>query len=205
MPVPFVIHLELAELEALDQVLQDRASGLIRKGQPLQPDAGRPAAICAAVRAIFSPLGHSVMIRLGDGTASNRFLKASFAWGADPDIGGVSAKGLGRGTLGPFTRMAADANRPVTGYIFEGVIGSWIADLIGWEKVSASNVFATFIAHELGHQLGLDHAEARDDIMFVWADTPVADRKQYLRLANDVRLSFTRRQVETMGETLRRP
>ncbi|WP_291297521.1 matrixin family metalloprotease [Elioraea sp.] len=205
MPAPLYIHLDLAELAALEQVMQDRASGLIVRGPVFSSDLGRPAKLCEAVRALFAPLGDAVFIRLGDGTGSDRFLKADFAWNADPDIGGVSAEGLGRTKLGPFNRRAADANRPVTGYIFEGVIGSWIGELLGGATISATNVFACFIAHELGHQLGVGHVQAKDDIMFAWKGQTLADRKQYLRLANDVRLGFTPAQVATMKATIAKP
>lgn len=205
MPAPLSIHLDLAELTALEQVMQHGASGLIGRGDVFSSDSGRPAKLCDAVRALFAPLGDAVTIRIGDGTGSDRFLKADFAWNGDPDIGGVSAQGLGRTKLGPFNRRAVDANRPVTGYIFEGAIGSWIVDLLGGASISATNVFASFIAHELGHQLGLGHVTAKDDVMFVWAGQSLADRKQYLRLANDVRLTFTPAEVATMKATLAKP
>jgi hypothetical protein len=205
MPAPLSIHLDLAELAAIDQVRQHAASGLIGRGEVLNSDSDRPAKVCDVVRALFAPLGDAATIRLGDGTGSDRFLKADFAWNGDPDIGGVSAQGLGRTRLGPFSRRAVDANRPVTGYIFEGAIGSWIVDLLGATTISATNVFACFIAHELGHQLGLGHVAAKDDVMFVWAGQSLGDRKQYLRLANDVRLGFTPAEVATMKATLAKP
>ncbi len=130
MAMPPTIHLELSELGTLDTVKQHKGSGLIGRGDPFSTDATRPTKILEVVRSLFLPLGEAVTIRLGDGTGSDRFLKADFAWNGDPDIGGVSAQGLGRTKLGPFNRRAVDQNRPVTGYIFEGAIGSWIVDLL---------------------------------------------------------------------------
>ncbi|WP_144300039.1 matrixin family metalloprotease [Elioraea rosea] len=205
MAMPLTIHLELSELATIETVKQHAASGLIGRGDPISADANRAAKIVEIVRSLFLPLGEAVTIRLGDGTGSDRFLKADFAWNGDPDIGGVSAQGLGRTKLGKFNRRAVDQNRPVTGYIFEGAIGGWIVDLLGATVIRANNVFATFIAHELGHQLGLGHEAAKDNIMFVWADMPVADRQQYLRLANDVKLAFTEKQVAAMKATIAAP
>jgi hypothetical protein len=186
-------------------VLQHKGSGVIARGATFAEDKDRPGKILGLVRELFQPLGGDVTIKLGDGAGSDRFLKADFAWGSDPDIGGVSAQGLGRTRLGPFNRRSTDQNKPVTGYVFEGVIGGWIMDILGPVKVSLNNIFATFICHELGHQLGLGHESGPDNIMFVWADMGLAERQTYLRLANDVKLRFTEAQVKVMRETIAKP
>ena len=50
--------------------------------------------------------------------------------------------------------MKGDANKGVTAYVFEGAIGIVIMDYFGG-KANVENIFATAIAHELGHNLGL--------------------------------------------------
>jgi hypothetical protein len=196
--IPLNIQLELTEFAVLDEVLQQRNTGLLGRGKVLSNDLTRPSKLLEIERQLFLPLGNAVTFKLGDGTGSDRFLKAGFSWNGDPDVGGVSAHGLSRTKLGPFNRKTEDQNKPVTGYIFEGAIGGWIADILGAVPVHANNIFATFIAHELGHQLGLAHEPQPDNIMFIWSDQPLDQRKQYLRLSNDVKLPFTKAQVTTM-------
>jgi Matrixin len=167
---PLVIHLDLGEFLELNTVVEHASSGLIARGDVFNKDPGRDGKILKVVEQFFQPLAGSLTIKLGDGTGSDRFLKATFAWGNNPEIGGMSAQGLTRSKLGKFSRRAADTGKPVTGYVFEGVIGNWIMDYLGSKPVNVDNIFGTVIAHELGHQLGLDHEKASDNVMFVFTE-----------------------------------
>lgn len=134
----FTIDLDLSELNELNEVLEHARSGLLARGKAFHKDPKRGHRIVGVVQHHFRGLGDSVQIRLGTGAGSDRFLKAAFAWGHDPDVGGVSAKGITRSRLGKFNKMGADSASPVTGYVFEGVIGSWIVDYLGGKAVDVN-------------------------------------------------------------------
>jgi len=200
-----VIHLDLGEFLELNEVIEQASSGLIARGDVFNKDPGRDGKILSVVQQFFQPLADSVTIKLGDGTGSDRFLMATFAWGNNPEIGGMSAQGLTRSKLGKFSRRAVDTSKPVTGYVFEGVIGNWIMDYLGSKPVQVNNIFATAIAHELGHQLGLDHEKTSDNIMFVFTEESRANQINWLRLGERNALKFTDAQIKTMQKLLATP
>jgi hypothetical protein len=202
---PLEIHLELSELMELNEVLEHAKSGIIKKGSPFAKDTKRPEKILNILKVIFRPLGTAISIRFGSGKPGHRFLKAAFAWGVDPDIGGVSAMGITRSKLGRFNRRGEDAGSPVTGYVFEGPIGNWIIEYLGGKSSSIENLFATVIAHELGHQLGLSHAKSPDDLMFGFGDGNREQRIKWLGLAQKRGLDFRPEQVGAMKGLLAKP
>lgn len=202
---PLVVHLDLGEFLELNEVVQHAASGIIGRGDVFHKDPGRDGKILKVVEKMFQPLAAALTIKLGDGTGSDRFLKAAFAWGNDPEIGGMSAQGVSRSKLDKFSRMAADTGKPVTGYVFEGVIGNWILDYLGSKPVDVNNIFGTVIAHELGHQLGLDHENKADDVMFVFSGEARGKQINWLRLGERNALKFTDPQIKTMQTLLATP
>ncbi len=202
---PFLIHLSLAELAKLEVVEQHGRSGLIRRGAVFNTDPKRPRNVLTIVQAHFAGLGKGVMIRAGSGGGSDRFLKADFAWGQDPDVGGVSAQGITRTKLGRFNKKGADQGLPVTGYVFEGVIGRWIVDYMGGAGVNVDCLFATVVAHELGHQLGLPHEPLVTDLMFGFGGGGKKDRVAWLWGASKGTLVFSKTQVGTMRGLLAKP
>jgi hypothetical protein len=202
---PLEIHLDLTELIELNVVVEHGRSGLIKKGQAFATDSKRPQKVLEIVSGLFSPLGTAIHICLGSGAKSDRFLKAAFSWGMDPDIGGVSAKGVSRTKLGNFNRMGDDQAKPVTAYIFEGVIGNWVVEYLGGKCSNIDNLFAAVIAHELGHQLGLDHNKAIGNIMFNFRDGSKTDRTKWLQSCEKKGVQFDQDQITTMQNLVMKP
>jgi len=201
---PLEIHLDLGELVELNEVVQHKSSGLIKKGDGFAKDPARPAKVLAVVTRLFAALGKAVRLSLGSGTGSQRFLKAAYSWGMDPDIGGVSAKGISRTKMGPFNRMGDDRSKPVTAYVFEGVVGNWIVEYLGG-SCNIDNLLATIIAHEFGHQLGLDHSPSTGNIMFNFRDGSKADRSTWLGAGSKASAVFDASQVRVMRQLLLKP
>ena len=110
---PLEVRLDLTELVELNEVIEHGRSGLMKKGNAFANDPKRLQKVLGIVTSLFSPLGKAIHICLGSGTKSDRFLKAAFSWGMDPDIGGVSAKGISRTKLGNFNRMGEDQGKSV--------------------------------------------------------------------------------------------
>ena len=202
---PLIVHLDLSELAELNTVLEHARSGMIARGAAFDKNPKRVQKILALVQGLFKPLGASVQIKLGNGTGSQRFLMAAFAWGHDPDVGGVSAQGLSRSKLGKFNKMTADQSKPVTGYIFEGVIGNWMVDYLGGKAANLNHVFATICAHELGHQLGLGHETSQNDIMFEFGGRTRGHKMTWLQKAERLSLQFSKPQIVTMQKLLATP
>jgi hypothetical protein len=123
----------------------------------------------------------------------------------DPDIGGVSAKGISRSKLGNFNRMGDDQGKPVTAYIFEGVIGNWIVEYLGGKCSNIDNLFAAIISHELGHQLGLDHSNSIQNVMFNFRDGSKTERIKWLQSCEKNALKFDPNQINIMKSLLVRP
>jgi hypothetical protein len=199
---PLEVHLDLIELVELNEVIEHGRSGLIKKGKAFANDPKRPQMVLAIVASLFSPLGKAIHICLGSGAKSDRFLKAAFSWGMDPDIGGASAKGISRSKLGNFNRMGDDQGKPVTAYIFEGVIGNWIVEYLGGKCSNVANLFAAITAHELGHQLGLDHIQSIQNVMFNFRDGSRADRTKWLQSCEKNELTFEPNQINAMKTLL---
>jgi hypothetical protein len=198
------IDLDLAEFNDLNTVEEARTSGLIRSGKVFASNPKRAFAIAEKVQRYFQPLADTVTIRLGNGEGSQRFLKATFAWGFDPDIGGVSAQGESRTKLGKFSRRKGDKGLPVTGYVFEGVIGNWIVEYLGGSG-NFSKIAALVVTHELGHQLGLDHTKSPGDIMFEFTDHSDGEKKLWLQNGEKDVLNFTADQLKIMRSVIAKP
>ena len=204
---PFLIHLDLSELVELNTVLEDRNSGLLKAGPVFNTNEDRPSEVLELVRGLFFGLSQQLRVELGSGAGAGRFLRALFLWGPDEgEMAGASAQGLTRTTLSTKWQLKdAERDRNVTAYIFEGAIGNFIETHLAGVPVNVSNIFAVFAAHELGHNLGLTHELAPNDIMFVYDDRPATDQKQWLEAASAGKLRFTGEQVVTMLKLLERP
>lgn len=204
---PLLIHLDLAELVELNELLEDRTSGLLKAGPVFNTNEDRPLEVLELVRGLFFGLSKYVRIELGSGAGAGRFLRALFLWAPDQgEMAGASAEGLTRTTLSKKWQLKDPVrDRDVTAYIFEGAIGSFIETHLAGVPVKISNIFAVFAAHELGHNLGLTHELAPNDIMFVYDDRPATDQKQWLEAASAGKLRFTGGQVVKMLELLERP
>lgn len=226
---PFVIELDLNELITLEDVGEGkvpirgtlRSADVFVKAGVLVTDKDRPKRILAIVQKLFSPLKGEVSIQLDTPGKSDRLLKARFGWPVmdssgkpkvskrhgpmyDPGFVGAGARGFARSRLEKFKPVKGDEKQGVTAYVFEGAIAVLIKDYFPG-KVNVDNIFATSIAHELGHNLGLPHGASPSDIMFVFAGRSEADRKKWLFAAEKNLLKFdAKTQVPKMRNTIRK-
>ena len=225
-----MIHLDLKELIEIDDPREGRTRDpntgtkmpVLFKGKVIKKDPNRPQAVLALVRKKFQALQDLVQIELGTGTGSDRFLKARFGYPLapaggqqithkvhgplfDPAYVGAGADALSRTRLKKFKPIKGDAKKGVTAYIFEGAIGHVILDFFPNKGVNINNIFATAIAHELGHNLGLSHVSSPRDIMFVYAMRPEKEQRQWMTLAEKDALVFSSAQLSAMRKLLQLP
>ncbi len=203
-PAPFLIHLNLAEIVELNEVIEHGRSGIIRKGAVFNKDPKRPERVLSLIRRHLAPL-KQVSMELGLGAKSDRYLVARFAWGVDPDIGGVSAPGISRSKMGSFNKMGEDQGSRVTAYMFEGVVGRWIVDYLGGTAVNVDNLFAWTCTHELGHNLGLRHHDSPRNIMYSISGRKKEAVVKFLWSVSKGHVAFDAKQIKTMQELLGRP
>jgi matrixin len=201
----FVAQLDLDELIELNNILEDATSGLIKPGPGFARDPARPQRILALVRDFFARLSSQIRIDLGTGVGAARFLKARFTWSMDKELAGVAALGQSRTQMGSFSLADPIRDKNVTAYIFEGAIADYLITHLGSKPVNAENVFAAFAAHELGHNLGLEHADSPEDVMFVYNMQPADMQKHWLEAAATGKLEFKGWQVMKMSLMLDKP
>ena len=224
-----LIHLDLKDLIEIDQPMQGKVqrSGLLGKvdvfvkGAVLQKDIDRPKKILTIVQKIFAPLANVIKIELDTPEGSDRLLRVHFGWPLvnkagkpqvstkhgqfyNPSYVGAGAIGRSRTRLDKFKPAKGDANKGVTAYVFEGAIGVVIMDFFGG-KVNVDNLFATAIAHELGHNLGLTHSQSPSDMMFVYAGKSEKDQKRWMIAAEKNALKFNAQQITSIRKLVRTP
>jgi hypothetical protein len=196
---PLLVHLDLDELAELNDPEEAKTGDVYRKGSVVHRDADRPSKILRIVREKFRALAERIRIELGTGTNADRFLKVRFLWSTDDEYLGVSAEASSRTKIGPFTPDPADRGKGVTGYVFEGALALQIERrLLGVTLDDVNNIFAAAIAHELGHNLGVEHSDSPGDLMFVYNDKPKSDREMWLSLAARNQLDFKGWQLKKM-------
>lgn len=220
---PFLIHLNLNELVKLESVQESATKARIRPGEVFSEDPARPKRILERVRDLFSGLTKEIRFELGNGSGAQRYLKARFSWLSPEDakkmkdptvgsseIGGVSAQGITRSKVDVFSLANGETDVGVTGYIFEGVITLWVEEHLlttdpTLSQAAVDNLFAVFIVHETGHQLGLAHSTVPNDVMFIYSERPLTDQKRWMELASQGKLRPDSSQVDKVRLLLGKP
>jgi hypothetical protein len=188
------ITLNLEELVSLENVVQHKASGLIKPGPVFNRDPGRPAMVLNLVRNKFMAVSSHLSFRLGTG-GGRRHLLASFARSGEPQLLGRAAQWGPRGPTKSFT-PDRPGHKGVTAYIYEGAIGNEIVEMLGSSRVNVDHIFAAMIAHEIGHNLSLEHEYSPTGLMFAYEDAGSVERKMWLQSASEGRLEFRPWQLE---------
>ncbi|NIN01419.1 MAG: matrixin family metalloprotease [candidate division Zixibacteria bacterium] len=195
---PINIDLNLEELIRLEEILEHKASGLIKKGPGvLSQNANRPKNVLSLVHKKFKRLEPHVNFRLSRRGGGDRYLISSFSRGMDPELMGRAALGLSRTKTERF-RPDLPKHRGVTAYIYEGAIGNQILELLGSQAIDISNIFASMIAHEVGHNLGLEHDYTPKSIMFDFGGASDHQKKIWLQYAAKDELEFRGWQIVRM-------
>jgi hypothetical protein len=187
-PAKLDITLNLDELISLEHVIQHEASGLIKPGPVFNRDPGRPAKVLNLVRNKFMAVSAQVNFRLGSG-AGSRHLLATFSRSGEPQLLGRAAQWSPGGPTQSFT-TDRPGHKGVTAYLYEGAIGNEIVELLGASRVDVDNIFAAMIAHEIGHNLGLEHEYSPAGLMFAYEDASPLARRTWLQSASAGRLGF---------------
>jgi hypothetical protein len=188
------ITLNLEELISLENVIQHEASSLIKPGPVFNRDPGRPVKVLNLVRNKFTAVNAHLNFRLGTG-GGRRHLLATFSRNSEPQLLGRAAQWGQGGPTKPFT-PDRPGHKGVTAYIYEGAIGDEIVELLGSSRVDVDNIFAALIAHEIGHNLGLEHEYLPAGLMFAYEDAGTMERRTWLQSASAGRLGFKPWQLE---------
>jgi Matrixin len=69
-------------------------------------------------------------------------------------------------------------------------------ELLGSSRVDVDNIFAALIAHEIGHNLGLEHEYSPAGLMFAYEGASTMERRTWLQSASAGRLRFKPWQLE---------
>lgn len=208
LPKPVLtVDLDLNELIDLNIVEEHKTGGLIRKGPAWQKDPGRPKKVLEIVRTKFSPLQDKIRINLGTGVKSGRFLKVRFHWEHSDTMAGISSVyGSRTKKLEKMTLAKSDRGKGLTAYVFEGPIDLWMEKYFPEGKsVNVNNVFAAAIAHELGHNLGLEHMDSPGDLMFDLENKSYSAQKKWVTLAEQNALAFRGWQIQKVRQVLDKP
>jgi hypothetical protein len=188
------ITLNPEELVSLENVIQHEASGLINPGPVFNRDPGRPAKVLNLVRGKFTAVNAHLNFRLGAG-GGRRHLLATFSRNSEPQLPGRAAQWGQGGPTKPFT-PDRPGHKGVTAYIYEGAIGNEIVELLGSSRVDVDSIFAALIAHEIGHNLGLEHEYSPAGLMFAYEDASTMERRTWPQSASAGRLGFKPWQLE---------
>ena len=213
MAKPLQVHLDLRELVTIERpaLIGSRTSGRtygITKGPKFNTDKLRPGRILVVVKSKYQGLSSEIQITLGSGRGANRCIKVRYVSGITPDRLGRAAQAVSRTRGQKFTQHSQDEGSRVSGYVYEGAILASIEDHLLEDADAAvgvseiENIAATVIAHELGHNLGLEHVTKRDDIMFEFAGHAKPRRVQWLNLAAKDRLAFSEAQLQQIRQIL---
>lgn len=224
MMPPLIIHLDLTELIDLNIVGVPKAyvkgtsnkkgsyPTVIKKG-PVMEDSNnpnRPKVILGLVRKKFYALRSDVRIELATGGKFDRLLKVVFS------IRNSAVK-LGRAALATsrmkgmpgkefkFTPDPEDAGKGVSAYVAEGPINFEIGKHYGEPTFDPNPIFASAVAHELGHNLGLLDIKSLNNIMFVYGGRPETEQKKWFDQAIQDSLTFSEDQINKMRRIVNTP
>jgi hypothetical protein len=207
-----VVHLDLEEIVSIEHPVMlgsrnsNRTFGISGKGEVYDSDKLRPTRVLGRVAAKYKALADLVEIKLGKGKGASRLLKASYAVGSSDKQVGRAAQALSRKKGEKFTAdNAADKKNRVSGYVYEGALLVQMSEHVveEFKGTHIENVFATSLAHELGHNLGLEHNHKDPtDIMFVYAGRSDAEIRQWMKAAAADELKFKPSQIEHTRQTM---
>jgi hypothetical protein len=194
--MPIDVTLNLQELVKLEELIEHRASGLIKQGAVFDRDPKRPARIAVLVARMFKGIP-GLHFKLGTSATGGHYLVALFARGGNPDL-------LGRAKVPGSKWTPARGHSKATAHIYEGAIGNELVELLGG-RADFDNVFASIVAHEIGHNLGLEHEHSPTGVMYAYEEASREQRKTWLQNASKGVLQLRAWQIEKIKLSLESP